>query len=161
MPPADRAHPTLDDPVVAALSESVGGPVGERATRHPWWTPLRVILALTALTFALGMVQKSQCYLTSWQDGELRYSSMCYSDLPYLYTGRGFAELTWKEGALLLPFIGLIVFCGVYPKPMLDRVQPSVDKLLAHVEAHSDYRVPSPAEPVIVEGESETHEGEG
>ena len=60
MPPADRAHPTLDDPVVAALSESVGGPVGERATRHPWWTPLRVILALTALTFALGMVQKSQ-----------------------------------------------------------------------------------------------------
>jgi uncharacterized membrane protein len=95
VPPADRAHPTLDDPVVAALSDSVGGPVGERATRHPWWTPLRVILALTALTFALGMVQKSQCYLTSWQDGELRYSSMCYSDLPYLYTGRGFAELTW------------------------------------------------------------------
>ena len=44
---------------------------------------------------------------------------------------------------------------------MLDRVQPSVDKLLAHVEQHSDYRVPSPAEPVIVEGESETHEGEG
>jgi uncharacterized membrane protein len=91
----ERAHPTLDDPVVGALSESVGGPLGARATRHPWWTPLRVILALTAITFALGMVQKSTCYATSWQDGDLRYVHMCYSDLPYLYTGRGFAELNW------------------------------------------------------------------
>ena len=56
---------------------------------------MRVVLLLTALTFALGMVQKVQCYQTSWQDGEVRYSSMCYSDLPYLYTGRGFAELSW------------------------------------------------------------------
>ena len=27
-PGDDRVHPTLDDPGVAALSESVGGPVG-------------------------------------------------------------------------------------------------------------------------------------
>ena len=32
-----------------------------------------------------------------------------------------------KEGLVLLPFIGLIVFCGVYPKPMLDRIEPSVE----------------------------------
>jgi uncharacterized membrane protein len=54
-----------------------------------------VILALTALTFALGMVSKSSCYATQWRDGEVRYSHMCYSDLPYLYTGRGFVELNW------------------------------------------------------------------
>ena len=36
-----------------------------------------------------------------------------------------FAELQWKEGAVLLPFIGLIVFTGVYPKPMLDRIEPA------------------------------------
>ena len=58
----DRVHPTLDDPVVTALSEGVGGPVGERAGRHRWWTPVRVVLALTALCFALGMVQKASCY---------------------------------------------------------------------------------------------------
>ena len=91
----DRVHPTVDDPVVAALSESVGGPVGTRAGRHPWWTPVRVLLALTAVCFALGMVQKGSCYQDSWQDGQARYSHMCYSDLPYLYTGRGFAELNW------------------------------------------------------------------
>ena len=90
-----RVHPTRDDPVVAALSEGVGGPLGDRAGRHPWWTPVRVLLALAALVMALGMVQKTSCYQDSWQDGSQRYAHMCYSDLPYLYSGRGFAELAW------------------------------------------------------------------
>ncbi len=90
-----RVHPTRDDPVVTTLSESVGGPVGDRAGRHPWWTPVRVVLALTAICFALGMLQKAPCVADSWQDGDERYSRMCYSDLPYLYTGRGLAELNW------------------------------------------------------------------
>jgi uncharacterized membrane protein len=93
--PRPRVHPSVEDPVVQSLSEGVGGPVGSRAGRHPWWTPLRVVLALTALTFALGMVQKQPCAATNWQDGQLRYSHMCYSDLPYLYSLRGFAELEW------------------------------------------------------------------
>ncbi len=91
----DRVHPTLDDPVVTALSDSVGGPVGEHTGRHRWWTPVRVVLALTALCFAIGMVQKAPCHVASWQDGDAQYSQMCYSDLPYLYTGRGFVELNW------------------------------------------------------------------
>ena len=91
----DRVHPTLDDPVVTALSEGVGGPVGEHAGRHRWWTPVRVVLALTALCFAVGMVQKTSCQVDAWQNGQARYSHMCYSDLPYLYTGRGFVELNW------------------------------------------------------------------
>ncbi|MGB0102309.1 MAG: glycosyltransferase 87 family protein, partial [Nocardioides sp.] len=97
MPPArgDWVDPTTDDPVVGALSESVGGPVGTRAGRHPWWTPVRLVLALTAIVLALGMWQKTNCYEDTWQDGTARYTHMCYSDLPYLYTGRGFAELAW------------------------------------------------------------------
>ena len=67
----------LDDPVVAALSEGVGGPVGEHAGRHPWWTPVRVVLALTALCFALGMVQKATCYQDTWQDGERALHATC------------------------------------------------------------------------------------
>ena len=97
MPPArgDWVDPSTDDPVVGALSEGVGGPMGTRGGRHPWWTPVRVVLAMTAVVFALGMVQKTNCYRDTWQDGTVRYTSMCYSDLPYLYTGRGFAELSW------------------------------------------------------------------
>ncbi len=91
-----RAHPTRDDALVAALSEGVGGPVGDHAGRHPWWTPVRVVLAMAAVVMALGLVQKSSCYADAWQgEGSSRYAHMCYSDLPYLYTGRGFAELDW------------------------------------------------------------------
>ena len=88
-------RPTRDDDVLAGLSELVGGPAGEHDRGHPWWTPIRVLLAVTAICFGLGMVQKAPCASVTWQNGEDRYSQMCYSDLPYLYTGRGFAELKW------------------------------------------------------------------
>jgi uncharacterized membrane protein len=87
--------PSVEDPSVRALSEVVGGPVGSRAGRHPWWTPVRVLLALTAVCFALGMVKDGPCYRAEWSDSQVNYTNMCYSDLPYLYTGRGFAELHW------------------------------------------------------------------
>ena len=40
------------------------------------------------------MVQKAGCYDETWK-GNKRYDQMCYSDLPYLYTGRGFVEGHW------------------------------------------------------------------
>lgn len=93
--PLRTVAPTRDDPAVRSVSEVVGGPVGTRWSRHPWWTPLRVLLALTAITFAIGMWQKGNCAADKWLDGEARYTHMCYSDLPYLYAGRGMAELAW------------------------------------------------------------------
>jgi NADH-quinone oxidoreductase subunit M len=54
-----------------------------------------------------------------------------------------FAELTLREGALLAVFIGIIGFTGIYPKPMLERIEPSVDKLMEHVVSHSDYKAPT------------------
>jgi NADH-quinone oxidoreductase subunit M len=39
-------------------------------------------------------------------------------------------------------FIGIIGFTGLYPKPMLNRIEPSVDKLVKHVELHSDFKAP-------------------
>ena len=56
---SDIVRPTRSDPLVTAASESVGGPVGTRAGGHPWWTPVRVVLAVAALAFVLGMVQKT------------------------------------------------------------------------------------------------------
>jgi len=55
-----------------------------------------------------------------------------------------FRELSVKEGAVLLPFLAAIVFVGVYPKPVLDRIEPSIDKLIGHVEDHTDYVQPVP-----------------
>jgi uncharacterized membrane protein len=54
-----------------------------------------VVLAAFTVVFALGLVQKYPCGETHWSDENVRYSKMCYSDVPYLYTERGFAEQHW------------------------------------------------------------------
>ena len=47
---------------------------------------------------------------------------------------RSFPDLSIQERLVMVPLIALIVFLGVYPKPVLSRIEPSVNRLLAHVE---------------------------
>ena len=47
-------------------------------------------------------------------------------------------DLRWREGLVLAPLLALIIFLGVYPRPVLDRMEPSVDALVAHVELHGN-----------------------
>jgi NADH-quinone oxidoreductase subunit M len=54
-------------------------------------------------------------------------------------------DLTWREGLVMAPLLALIVLLGVYPKPMLDRIEPSVSRLVTHIEANSDYVEPEVA----------------
>jgi NADH-quinone oxidoreductase subunit M len=56
-----------------------------------------------------------------------------------------FPEMTMRERAIMAPLVVLIVALGVYPRPVLDRIAPSVRELVAHVEEHSDYRQPAVA----------------
>jgi NADH-quinone oxidoreductase subunit M len=71
-----------------------------------------------------------------------------------------FKEITLREGTLLLVFIGLIGFTGIFPKPMLSRIEPSVDKLIEHVEKHSDYKAPMHEGGHSTDSHSSTEEGE-
>jgi len=48
------------------------------------------------------------------------------------------ADLTWSEGAIMVPFLVAIFFMGLYPKPVIERMEPAVDALIAHVEANVD-----------------------
>jgi NADH-quinone oxidoreductase subunit M len=58
---------------------------------------------------------------------------------------RSFPDLVSAERLVLLPLIGLIVFLGVYPKPVLDRIEPSVKVIIARVEAEvPSYHAPKP-----------------
>ncbi len=56
-----------------------------------------------------------------------------------------------ERGPGPLPLLFLIVFLGVYPKPVLDRIEPSVDVLLVHVEDVTGYEAPEPVTPTITE----------
>ena len=60
-------------------------------------------------------------------------------------------DLTLREGLILTPFVVAIVFLGIYPKPLLDRIEPAVDGLITHIENHSDYERPDPADPIAID----------
>jgi NADH-quinone oxidoreductase subunit M len=47
-------------------------------------------------------------------------------------------DLNKRELALLLPFIAVIIWLGVYPAPVLRRTEASTQALIKRVEAHSD-----------------------
>ncbi len=47
-------------------------------------------------------------------------------------------DLTIREGLTMVPFLAAIVFMGVYPKPVIERMEPAVDALIVHVETHVD-----------------------
>ncbi len=67
-----------------------------------------------------------------------------------------FRELRFTEGLVMAPMIAAIIFMGVYPKPVFDRIEPSVTRLVSHVEDNSSYRQPK----VATEGEEIVPESE-
>jgi uncharacterized membrane protein len=93
--PGGVVAPTRVDPFARSMSEVIGGPLGRRARPHRWWLPVRVMLALFAGVFALAIVQHQPCLKTNWANDQARYGKACYSDVPYMYTGRGLAEGLW------------------------------------------------------------------
>ncbi|MEX3100249.1 DUF2029 domain-containing protein [Streptomyces sp. V2] len=90
----DPVRPTKEDRIAEAGSELIGGPIGRRALiGTSWWTPVRVIALVAIGMFALGLIQKAPCYNGGWFFGaSTQYTHACYSDIPHLYQGRGFAD---------------------------------------------------------------------
>jgi len=86
--------PSREDPVVAALSEVAGGPAGRRlAPSRSWWTPVRVIVALTIAAACLGVVGKQHCRESAWTVADPdQYVHLCYSDIPLLFGPRHIAD---------------------------------------------------------------------
>ncbi|HEV7896304.1 MAG TPA: glycosyltransferase 87 family protein [Planosporangium sp.] len=93
-------EPTRSDPVVRGLSQAIGGPLGEHAVRPPrskfggtrFWTPVRVVLALTCLMLSLHWVQKSPCRDGAWGADLPQYKHLCYTDVLALYYAEGLAD---------------------------------------------------------------------
>jgi len=52
-------------------------------------------------------------------------------------------DISFRELACVVPLLGLSLFLGIYPKPVLDRIEPSVKALICQVEAGSDYKQPA------------------
>jgi NADH-quinone oxidoreductase subunit M len=99
--------------------------IGSFLTRR-WWT---VVAAAGVILAALYLLWAYQRVFHGEPDDD----------------NKGFAEMSWREGLVLAPLLGLIVFLGIYPKPVLERMEPAVDALITHVEDHTDFREPAVA----------------
>jgi NADH-quinone oxidoreductase subunit M len=53
-------------------------------------------------------------------------------------------DVNVREVIVVAPLIALSLFLGLYPKPALDRIQPSVKRAVNDLERKSDYREPKP-----------------
>jgi uncharacterized membrane protein len=83
--------PSRDDRVVASGSEVAGGPAGSRVLLgQTWWNVFRVLIVMTAVAAVVGYLTKAHCLLNGWGAG--KYTHLCYSDIPPLYTLRGLAD---------------------------------------------------------------------
>lgn len=42
-------------------------------------------------------------------------------------------DIDWRERIILIPLVALVFWIGIYPKPFLERIEPSVRQVLSHV----------------------------
>jgi NADH-quinone oxidoreductase subunit M len=114
--------------------------VGSFLTRR-WWT---VVAAVGVILAALYLLWAYQRVFHGEPDEE----------------NRRFPEMSWREGLVMAPLLGLIVFLGVYPRPVLDRMAPSVDRLIEHVDENSDFVSPEVDRVRVTDGEAEAESAE-
>jgi uncharacterized membrane protein len=91
-----RVIPTWTEPIAAAASRVVGGPLGRHALvgRSAFWTPLRVLLLFGVVALSVAWLGKAPCLQEYRTDGgqlaldwrnNRQYVAMCYSDTVPLY----------------------------------------------------------------------------
>jgi NADH-quinone oxidoreductase subunit M len=136
-----KAAPVLAAVFTVVMMASIGVPglngfVGEFLVlsgtfiTHRWWAVVGVLGVIVAAVYLLWAYQQ------------------VFHGQPRTEKDEKMRDLGLLERAVMAPLIILIVFLGVYPKPVLDRINPSVDQLIAHVESSTGHYQP----PVAVKG---------
>lgn len=114
--PGGHDAPTRTDPVAAAMSEVVGGPLGDHAGGHRWWSATRALTGATALTLAAGMVSKTACVPTGWGNRDQPFAELCWTDLAGTSVDAGAPPrvATWlQRAAEWLPGAGAVATTAV------------------------------------------------
>ena len=84
--------PSEEDPVVASSLGWMGGAIGRRARiGGTWWSPIRVLIVLSAFGYVVGYLLDLSCRSNGWAIPD-RYEHLCYTDISPLYSIRGFAD---------------------------------------------------------------------
>ncbi len=60
-------------------------------------------------------------------------------------------DITTRERLTLIPLIVLIFWIGIYPSPLLNRIEPAISQLLSRLGAQKTSAIVNPTEPRVVE----------
>ncbi len=127
--------PVLAGVFTVAMMASIGLPglngfVGEFLVlvgtflAHRWWAVVASVGVIVAAIYLLWAYQRSFHQEPTPEDATTR-------------------DLGWNERLIVAPLVILIVALGVYPKPVLDRITPSVNQLVVHVDRVTGTTVPA------------------
>ncbi|MCX7620585.1 MAG: NADH-quinone oxidoreductase subunit M [Acidimicrobiales bacterium] len=110
---------------------------------HRWWAVVAAIGVIIAALYLLWAYQRAF-------HGEPDEAN------------RTVPDLDWGEKLVIAPLVALIVFLGVYPKPVLDRIEPAVRRVLEHVEVSTGRELPSSRKgadlaPLVGDGHGASH----
>lgn len=131
-----KSAPIMAGVFMLVMLSSIGLPglngfVGEYLTllgafmAHRWWAVIATVGVILAAVYLLWAYQR---VFHGPAEGE-------NADMP---------DLRFSEGLLLLPLLGLILFMGIYPKPVIERMEPSIDALIDHIEEYvEDFTEPT------------------
>lgn len=152
-----KAAPLLGGLFVFATFAGIGVPglsgfVGEFLTLiatfvvHRWYAVVAVFGVVLGAVYMLFAVQQS------------------FTGVPKGVTEK-LHDLNLREVFVIAPLLLLSVFIGLYPRPILERVEPTMKSLIAHFEERTDYREPkqtgTEAEPATSTGARHEHGGTG
>jgi NADH-quinone oxidoreductase subunit M len=127
--------PVLAGVFTVAMMASIGLPglngfVGEflvligTFVAHRWWAVVATAGVVIAAVYLLWAYQQAFHGQPEPEDNETR-------------------DLGWNERLIVAPLIVLIVALGVFPKPVLDRITPSVNQLVVHVDRVTHTTIPA------------------
>jgi NADH-quinone oxidoreductase subunit M len=94
-------------------------------TAHRWWAVVAVMGVIVAAIYLL------------WAYQQVFHGKPTEEDTAKT------RDLGWSERLIIAPLIILIVALGVFPKPVLDIITPSVDQLVIHVDKVTNTPVPA------------------
>ncbi|MFC7358837.1 hypothetical protein [Nocardioides astragali] len=111
----EHEAPTRTDRLAAAMSEVIGGPLGDHAGGHRWWHASRALLGVTAVVLGAGMLGKSACVPSGWGNERQPFAELCWTDLAGTSADAGTPPhvTTWLVRlAELLPGSGTVATTG-------------------------------------------------
>ncbi len=92
---------------------------------HRWWAIVATAGVILAAVYMLWMFQRVFTGVPEGENAKLH-------------------DVSIREIAVVAPLLALSLFIGIYPKPVIDRVEPTVERVMAEFKAKTDYKQPKP-----------------